>query len=68
MQGGNVDSATRLFQEYLRHDSSNAVAYLTMGKAFLQSGDRTQTLFHLGRALQLNPSTPEATDLLRGLR
>jgi len=68
MQRGNIDSAAKLFQEYLRHDASNAAAYLTMGKAFLQSGDRTQALFHLGRALQLNPSIPEASDLLRGLR
>ncbi len=68
MQRGNIDSAAKLFQEYLRHDSSNAAAYLTMGKAFLQSGDRAQALFHLGRALQLNPSTPEASELLRGLR
>ena len=53
-------------QLYLEKKYDEAIAKFE--RVPLQSGDWTQALFHLGRALQLNPSTPEASDLLRGLR
>ena len=42
--------------------------YLALGKAYLQSGDRSDALGALLKALELNPSMSEVQELLRSLR
>jgi len=41
---------------------------MTLGRAYLQSGDRSEALRVLLKALELNPSMPEVQELLRSLR
>jgi len=68
LRQGQAKSAVPLLQEYVQQDPGNAAGFLTLGKALLQAGYRSDALGALGRALQLNPGQSEATDLLRGLR
>jgi cytochrome c-type biogenesis protein CcmH/NrfG len=41
---------------------------VALGKAYLQTGDRSDALNALFKALQLNPSLSGTDELLRGLR
>lgn len=68
LQQGQAKSAVVLLQEYVHQDPGNAAGYLTLGKALLAAGYRSDARGALGRALQLNPAQREATDLLGGLR
>ena len=68
LRQGQAKNAVPLLQEYVQQDPGNAAGFLTLGKALIQAGYRSDALGALGRALQLNPSQPEATDLMRGLR
>jgi len=69
LKSGQFREAISAFTEYLRLRPSDASAYVALGKAYpVQSGDRSDALRAFLRALQLNPSLPEATELLRGLR
>jgi len=68
LQQGQAKSAVALLQEYIQQDPRDAAAYVTLGKALLASGNRSDALGAFGQALTLNPGQPEATDLLRGLR
>lgn len=68
LKQGQAKSAVVLLQKYVQQNPRDAAAYVTLGKALLESGDRSDALGAFGQALQLNPGQPEATDLLRGLR
>ena len=68
LQQGQAKSAVALLQEYVQQDPGNAAGYLTLGKALLAAGYRSDARGALGRALQLNPAQREATDLLGDLR
>jgi tetratricopeptide (TPR) repeat protein len=65
---GQAKSAVALLQEYVQQDPGNAAGYLTLGKALLAAGYRSDARGALGRALQLNPGQREASDLLGELR
>jgi len=68
LRQGQAKNAVPLLQEYVQQDPGNAAGFITLGKALIAAGYRSDALGALGRALQLNPNQPEATDLLRGLR
>jgi cytochrome c-type biogenesis protein CcmH/NrfG len=68
LRQGEAKSAVLLLQEYVHEDPGNATGYLTLGKALLAAGYRSDARGALGRALQLNPGQREATDLLGSLR
>ena len=68
LRQGQAKNAVPLLQEYVQQDPGNAAGFITLGKALIEAGYRSDALGALGRALQLNPSQPEATDLMRGLR
>jgi cytochrome c-type biogenesis protein CcmH/NrfG len=68
LAAGRAGSAVDFLREYVRHDSSNASAWLELGRAYLQSGQLSSAWSALERALQLNPNDPEASRLLRGGR
>ncbi|HUO65340.1 MAG TPA: tetratricopeptide repeat protein [Terriglobales bacterium] len=68
LRQGQAKNAVPLLQEYVQQDPGNAAGFMTLGKALIEAGYRSDALGALGRALQLNPNQPEATDLLRGLR
>lgn len=65
---GQAKSAVALLQEYVNRDPGNSAGYLTLGKALLAAGYRSDARGALGRALQLNPGQREASDLLGDLR
>jgi cytochrome c-type biogenesis protein CcmH/NrfG len=52
----------------LRLQPADASAYMTLGRAYMQTGERSEALRALLKALELNPSMPEVQELLRGLR
>jgi tetratricopeptide (TPR) repeat protein len=64
---GDARAAIGFFQEYVRIDPGNLTAYLNLGKAFWQAGDRSQALGAFGRVLELNPGHGEALQFLREL-
>jgi Flp pilus assembly protein TadD len=68
LRQGQAKNAVPLLQEYVERDPGNAAGFITLGKALIEAGYRSDALGAIGRALQLNPSQPEATDLMRGLR
>lgn len=68
LRQGQAKNAVPLLQEYVQQNPGNAAGFITLGKALIEAGYRSDALGALGRALQLNPSQPEATDLMRGLR
>jgi cytochrome c-type biogenesis protein CcmH/NrfG len=41
---------------------------MALGRAYMQSGDRSDALSAFLKAFQINPCTPEVQELLRGLR
>lgn len=59
-----VESLMRL--EYVRHDPSNLSAFLNLGKAYWQAGERLESLNVFRRVLELNPGNSEALQFLRG--
>jgi cytochrome c-type biogenesis protein CcmH/NrfG len=65
---GQAKSAVALLQEYVHQEPGNSAGYLTLGKALLAAGYRSDARGALGRALQLNPGQREASDLLGELR
>lgn len=68
LRQGQAKSAVPLLQEYVQQEPGNAAGFTTLGKALIEAGYRSDALGALGRALQLNPSQSEASDLIRGLR
>ena len=65
---GQFREAISALTEYLRLQPADASGYMTLGRAYLQSGDRSEALRVLLKALELNPSMPEVQELLRSLR
>jgi len=65
---GQFRDAISALTEYLRLQPADASGYLALGKAYLQSGDRSDALGALLKALELNPSMSEVQELLRSLR
>jgi tetratricopeptide (TPR) repeat protein len=68
LNNGQLREAISELTEYLRLQPADASAYVALGRAYLQSGDRSDALNSLFKALQLNPSLAEVDELLRGLR
>lgn len=64
---GDARAAIDFLLEYVRHDPDNYSAYLNLGKAYWQSGERFQALNAFRRVLELSPGNDEALQLLRGL-
>ncbi len=64
---GDARSAIGFLQEYVRVEPGNLTAYLNLGKAFWQAGDRSQALGAFGHVLELNPGHGEALQFLRDL-
>jgi tetratricopeptide (TPR) repeat protein len=62
---GDARGAIGFLNEYVRHDSTNLSAYLNLGKAYWQSGQRFQALDAFQRVLRLQPGHGEALDFLR---
>ena len=59
-------SAINLLREYLKFNTSDWSAFLTLGKAYWESGAMTDALSAFARVLQLNPRNAEALKLLQG--
>jgi tetratricopeptide (TPR) repeat protein len=59
-------SAINLLREYLKFNSSDLSAYLTLGKAYWESGAMRDALSTLARVLQLDPRNTEALNMLQG--
>jgi tetratricopeptide (TPR) repeat protein len=59
-------SAINLLREYLKFNASDWSAYLTLGKAYWESGAMRDALSTFARVLELNPRNTEALNLLQG--
>ncbi|HEY7678660.1 MAG TPA: tetratricopeptide repeat protein, partial [Candidatus Methylomirabilis sp.] len=64
---GDPRAAIGFFQESVRAAPGNLTAYLNLGKAYWQAGDRSQALGAFGRVLELSPGHGEALQFLREL-
>ena len=63
---GRAREAASFLREYVRHDSANLNAYLDLARSYWQSGERSEALDAVRRALQINPRSQEALRLLLG--
>jgi tetratricopeptide (TPR) repeat protein len=68
LNNGQFREAISALTEYLRLQPADASGYMELGRAYLQTGDRSDALGALLKALELNPSMPEVQELLRSLR
>jgi Flp pilus assembly protein TadD len=68
LDNGQFREAISALTEYLRLQPADASGYVAPGKAYLHTGDRSDALNALFKALQLNPSMSGVEELLRGLR
>jgi tetratricopeptide (TPR) repeat protein len=68
LDNGQFREAISALTEYLRLQPADASGYVALDKAYLQTGDRSDALNALFKALQLNPSMSGVEELLRGLR
>jgi tetratricopeptide (TPR) repeat protein len=68
LNNGQLREAISELTEYLRLQPGDASAYVALGRAYLRSGDRSDALNVLFKALQLNPTMSEVEELMRGLR
>ncbi len=74
--GGGIDAfnngqfreAISALTEYLRLQPADASGYMALGKAYLQTGERSEALNAFLKAFQIDPRTPEVQELLRSLR
>lgn len=58
--------AINLLREYVKFNASDWSAYLTLGKAYWESGAMRDALSTFARVLELNPRNTEALNLLQG--
>ncbi len=65
---GDPRNAIGFLSEYVRHDPGNSSAFLNLGKAYWQAGDRFQALSAFRRVLELSPGHGEALQFLQGVR
>ena len=63
---GRAREAASFLREYVRYDSANLNAYLDLARSYWQSGERSEALDAVRRALQINPRSQEALRLLPG--
>ncbi len=68
LNNGQFREAISALTEYLRLQPADAPAYMALGRAYMQSGDRADALTAFLKAFQINPSMPEVQELLRSLR
>ena len=68
LKNGKFGEAISALSEYLRLKPSDAAAYTALGRAYMQSGERSDALNAFLKALQLNPGQLDAQELMRGLR
>ena len=68
LKNGKFGEAISALTEYLRLRPADALGYMALGRAYMQSGDRSDALSAFLKALQINPSMPEVQELLRALR
>jgi tetratricopeptide (TPR) repeat protein len=68
LKNGQYRDAISALVEYVRIQPGDASGFVALGKAYMQSGERTEALGAFMKAFQLNPSMSEAQELLRGLR
>ena len=66
-QKGNIEEAVKLFQKAAQCSTDLAMPHLLLGQALEQSGDLTGALAAYQAASQVEPNSPEATELLRRL-
>ena len=61
----DYSSAISVVREYLKFNSSDASAYVDLGKAYWESGAMKDALGAFAKALELNPRNTEALKFLR---
>jgi Flp pilus assembly protein TadD len=65
---GQFREAISALNEYLHLQPADASGYMALGRAYLQTGERSDALNAFLKAFQIDPSTPELQELLRSLR
>jgi TPR repeat protein len=64
MQSGNLTAAIQLWREALALNPAMTLVRVNLAKALLRTGNPNEAKVTLEKALQLNPASPEARDLL----
>jgi predicted CXXCH cytochrome family protein len=64
MQNGNLRAAIRLWQDALALNPAMVLVRVNLAKALLRTGNPAEAKAALEKALQFNPTSPEARDLL----
>lgn len=67
MMQNDYESAAQAYAEALRHDSSSATIYLSLGEALVQLGQHHKAWRAGQRALSLEPEDPEVHQFLAGV-
>jgi Flp pilus assembly protein TadD len=65
---GQFREAISALTEYLRLQPADASGYMALGRAYMQTGERSEALNAFLKAFQIDPRTPEVQELLRSLR
>jgi Tfp pilus assembly protein PilF len=68
MERGEYPAAIRLWTDALSKNAGLQLVRLNLAVAFLKMGDRISAERHLRKALDLNPSFPQARELLKSLQ
>ncbi len=66
LANGDVQTGIAALKEYVQRDPTQASAYLDLGKAYWQSGQRGEALSAFRRVLELQPKHEEALRFLLG--
>jgi len=66
LQQGDLQSGIGFLEEYVRLDPSNVSAYLNLGKAYWQGGQRGEAVGAFRRVLELQPGHEEALRFILG--
>jgi predicted Zn-dependent protease len=64
MQSGNLTAAIQLWREALALNPAMTLVRVNLAKALLRAGNPDEAKATLEKALQFNPASPEARDLL----
>jgi tetratricopeptide (TPR) repeat protein len=68
LKSGKFGEAISALTEYLRLRPADASGYVALGRALMETGDRSGALSAFRQALQLNPGQLDVQELMRGLR